>query len=49
VVREAVERYLAADREAETDRLIVEAYTQQPPDDIWGDGPARRMIAPEPW
>jgi metal-responsive CopG/Arc/MetJ family transcriptional regulator len=49
VVREAVERYLAADREAEIDRLIVDAYTRQPPDDAWGDEPARRMIASEPW
>jgi predicted DNA-binding protein len=49
VVREAVERYLAADREAEIDQLIVEAYRRQPPDDNWGDDPARRMIASEPW
>ena len=49
VVREAVERYLAEDREAEVDRLIVEAYTRQPPDDAWGDEAARLMIASEPW
>ena len=49
VVREAVECYLAADREAEIDRLIVDAYTRQPADDAWSDEAARRMIATEPW
>jgi predicted DNA-binding protein len=49
VVREAIERYLEADCEAEIDRLIVDAYTRQPPDDLWGDQAARQMIAAEPW
>jgi metal-responsive CopG/Arc/MetJ family transcriptional regulator len=49
VVRDAVERYLAADREVEVDRTIVEAYRRQPPDDAWGDEAAKRMIAAEPW
>jgi Arc/MetJ-type ribon-helix-helix transcriptional regulator len=49
VVREAVERYLAADREAEIDRLIVEGYTRQPPDDLFGDQAAKDLIAEEPW
>jgi metal-responsive CopG/Arc/MetJ family transcriptional regulator len=49
VVREAVERYLAADREAEIDRLLVEAYTRQPSDDLWGDAAAKQMISAEPW
>jgi metal-responsive CopG/Arc/MetJ family transcriptional regulator len=49
VVREAVERYLAADREAEIDRLIVEGYRRRPPADVWGDEAARRLIAAEPW
>ena len=49
VVREAIERYLEADREAEIDRLIVDAYTRQPPEDLWGDQAARQMIAAEPW
>ena len=49
VVREAIERYLEADREAEIDRLIVDAYTRQPPEDLWGDRAARQMIAAEPW
>jgi metal-responsive CopG/Arc/MetJ family transcriptional regulator len=30
LVREAIINYLAADREAEIDRLIVEGYTRQP-------------------
>ena len=49
VVREAIERYLAADREAEIDRLIVEAYTRQPPEDVWNDQAAKQMISAEPW
>jgi metal-responsive CopG/Arc/MetJ family transcriptional regulator len=49
VIREAVEQYLAADREAEIDRAIVEAYTRQPPGDVWGHDAAKRMIAEEPW
>jgi metal-responsive CopG/Arc/MetJ family transcriptional regulator len=49
VVRDAVERYLAADREAEIDRLLVDGYTRTPPNDVWGDAAARQMIAAEPW
>lgn len=49
VVREAVERYLAADREAEIDRLIVDGYTREPPSDVWGEEAARQIIAAEPW
>jgi metal-responsive CopG/Arc/MetJ family transcriptional regulator len=49
LVREAIELYLASDREAEIDRLIVEAYKRQPPQDVWGDESARRLIAAEPW
>lgn len=49
VIREAVERYLAEDREAEIDRLIVDAYTRAPQVDVWSDEPARRMIGAEPW
>ena len=49
VVREAIEQYLAGDREAEIDRLLVEAYTRRPPDDVWGEQAARRLIAAEPW
>ena len=49
VIRDAVDRYLAQDRETEIDRLIVDAYTRQPQDDAWSDEAARRMIATEPW
>jgi metal-responsive CopG/Arc/MetJ family transcriptional regulator len=49
VVREAIERYLAADLEAEIDRRIVEAYTQQPPEDVWNEQAAKQMISAEPW
>jgi metal-responsive CopG/Arc/MetJ family transcriptional regulator len=49
VVREAIERYLEADREAEIDQLLVDAYTRQPPEDLWTDQAARQMIAAEPW
>ena len=49
LVRDAIERYLAEDREAEIDRLIVEAYTRLPPESTADDAFARRMIADEPW
>jgi metal-responsive CopG/Arc/MetJ family transcriptional regulator len=49
VVREAIERYLAADREAEIDRLLVHAYTRQPPEDLWDEQAAKLMISAEPW
>jgi len=49
VIREAVERYLAADRESEIDRRLVEAYTRHPPADVWGEDAAKRLIAEEPW
>jgi metal-responsive CopG/Arc/MetJ family transcriptional regulator len=49
VVREAIECYLEGDREAEIDRLLVDAYTRQPPEDVWNDQAARQMIAEEPW
>ena len=48
-VREAVERSLAADREAEIDRLLVEGYTREPPGDVWGEQAAKQLIAAEPW
>jgi len=40
---------LAADREAETDRLLVEAYTRHPPKTVWDEQAAKDMIAAEPW
>jgi len=49
VVRAAIEQYPAADREAEIDRQLVEAYARQPPEDVWGDQAAKAMIAAEPW
>jgi metal-responsive CopG/Arc/MetJ family transcriptional regulator len=49
VIREAIEHYLAEEREAATDRLIVDAYRRQPPEDGWSDEAARRMNASEPW
>ena len=49
VVRAAIEAYLSADREAEIDRLLVEAYTRQPPQDVWSDEAGKRMISAEPW
>jgi metal-responsive CopG/Arc/MetJ family transcriptional regulator len=49
IVREAIERYLAADREAEIDRLVVDAYTRQPPEDPWNEQAAMQMISAEPW
>jgi metal-responsive CopG/Arc/MetJ family transcriptional regulator len=49
LIREAVTGYLAADREAEIDRRIVEAYTRRPQGDLGADWAARRSIAAEPW
>jgi metal-responsive CopG/Arc/MetJ family transcriptional regulator len=49
VVREAIESYLAHDREAEIDRLLVDAYTRQPPEEVWNEQTAKQMIAAEPW
>ena len=49
VVREAIENYLAADREAEIDRRLAEAYARQPPEDVWSEQAARQMISAEPW
>jgi metal-responsive CopG/Arc/MetJ family transcriptional regulator len=49
IVREAIELYLAADREAEIDRLIVDAYRRQPAQDVWGEQSAKRLVAAEPW
>jgi metal-responsive CopG/Arc/MetJ family transcriptional regulator len=50
LIREAVAGYLAADREAEIDRRIIEAYTRQPQEDLMGaEGTALAMITAEPW
>jgi len=49
LIRDAIEEHLAASTHDELDRQIVEAYTKDPPDDIWGDDPAIAMIEAEPW
>ena len=49
MVCEAIERYLDADRQAELDRLTVDGYTRQPPEDLWTEHAAKQMIAAEPW
>lgn len=50
LIREAVANYLADDREADTDRRIVEAYTRQPQEDLLGaEASARAMVAAEAW
>lgn len=50
LIREAVAGYLAADRAADIDRLIVEAYTRRPQEDLLGaEATARAMVAAEPW
>lgn len=53
LIREALAGYLAADREAEIDRLIVEAYTRQPQtaaELAYADLGTRTMLAGlEPW
>jgi metal-responsive CopG/Arc/MetJ family transcriptional regulator len=51
LIRTAIERELAADREAAIDAEIVEGYRRLPPPerDAWADAAARRSIADEPW
>lgn len=49
VIRRAIEEHLREDVRAELDRRIVEGYRRIPPEDPWGDLPARAMIAAEPW
>jgi metal-responsive CopG/Arc/MetJ family transcriptional regulator len=49
VVREAIERYLTADPDAEIDRLIVDAYKRQPAEDAGNERAAKQMISAEPW
>lgn len=50
LIREALAGFLAVDREAEIDRLIVESYTGQPQEDLIGwHTTAAAMIAAEPW
>jgi len=51
LIRSAIERDLAAEREAAIDAAIVEGYTRIPPPehDPWADASAKRSIADEPW
>jgi metal-responsive CopG/Arc/MetJ family transcriptional regulator len=51
LIRDALEHYLAAEREAEIDRAIIEGYTRIPQEehDPWAEAAARRSIAEEPW
>jgi metal-responsive CopG/Arc/MetJ family transcriptional regulator len=49
LIREALAVYLGADREAEIDRQIVEAYTRQPQEDLGAEWAARASIAAENW
>jgi metal-responsive CopG/Arc/MetJ family transcriptional regulator len=49
LIREALSEYLAADREAEIDRRIVEAYARQPQEDLGATWAAAASIAAENW
>lgn len=51
LIRSAIERDLASDREAEIDRQIVEGYRRVPPGELeaWAVASGRRSIATEPW
>ena len=51
IIRAAIERELAADREAAIDAAIVDGYTRipQPEQDPWAQASARRSVAAEPW
>jgi metal-responsive CopG/Arc/MetJ family transcriptional regulator len=50
LIRAAVERDFAADREAAIDAAIVEGYRRVPQEpDPWAEIAARESIAAEPW
>lgn len=50
LIREAIEVYLAEDRQAAIDQAIVDGYTGIPPaEDFGAEWAARTMIAAEPW
>ncbi|MDQ3724074.1 MAG: ribbon-helix-helix protein, CopG family [Actinomycetota bacterium] len=50
LIRDAIEAYLAVDRQAALDRSIVEGYTRVPPgDDHDATWAARASIESEPW
>ena len=50
IIRAAIERELAAEREAAIDKAIVDGYTRVPQGpDPWAEASARRSVADEPW
>ena len=51
LIREAIEQYVRAEREAAIDRAIIEGYTRIPQEehDPWAEAAAKRSIAEEPW
>jgi metal-responsive CopG/Arc/MetJ family transcriptional regulator len=50
LIREAIEAYLADDREAAIDQAVVEGYTRIPPAEDYGaEWAARTVVAAEPW
>jgi metal-responsive CopG/Arc/MetJ family transcriptional regulator len=50
IIRSAIERELAAEREAAIDKAIVDGYTRIPQEaDPWAEASAKRSIAAEPW
>lgn len=49
LIREALDGYLADDREGEIDRAIVESYTRIPQEDFGAKWSARQSIEAEPW
>ena len=51
IIRAAVERELAADRDAAIDAAIVAGYERIPPAELdpWAEASAKRSVADEPW
>lgn len=49
VIREAIDLWLHQERELAIDAQIVQAYTDQPPEEFGADHAARAVIAAEPW
>lgn len=51
IIRSAIERELAGEREAAIDRAIVDGYTRIPPPehDPWAEASAKRSVADDPW
>ncbi len=51
LIRDAIEQYLAAERDAAIDRAIIEGYTRVPQEehDPWAEAAATESIRAEPW